>query len=117
MKETIEQAADSYAATANPSYFNGDFDKHSIADAFERGAHWRINSVWHEANKEIPIPFSPILVEHDDGRFSVNMVGGNMKSCHDCRELTAEEKERLLKIMYMQESLNDNQYHKLLEQE
>ena len=33
------------------------------------------------------------------------------------RELTAEEKERLLKIMYMQESLNDNQYHKLLEQE
>ena len=80
-KETIEQAADSYAATANPSYFNGDFDKHSIADAFERGAHWRINSVWHEANKEIPIPFRPILVEHDDGRFSVNMVGGNMKSC------------------------------------
>lgn len=80
-KETIEQAADSYAATANPSYFNGDFDKHSIADVFERGAHWRINSVWNEANKEIPIPFSPILVEHDDGRFSVNMVGGNMKSC------------------------------------
>ena len=35
----------------------------------------------------------------------------------DCRELTAEEKERLLKIMYMQESLNDNKYHKLLEQE
>ena len=32
----------------------------------------------------------------------------------DCRELTAEEKERLIKIMYMQESLNDNQYHKLL---
>ena len=48
MKETIEQAADSYAATANPSYFNGDFDKHAIADAFERGARWRINAVWHK---------------------------------------------------------------------
>ena len=50
-------------------------------DAFEEGAKWRINSVWNEANKEIPIPFRPILVEHDDGKFSVNMVGGNMKSC------------------------------------
>ncbi len=30
-------------------------------------------------------------------------------------ELTAEEKKRLIKIMFMQESLNDNQYHKLLE--
>ena len=48
---------------------------------FEDGARWRIDSAWHEANKEIPIPFRPILVEHDDGRFSVNMVGGNMKSC------------------------------------
>lgn len=33
------------------------------------------------------------------------------------RELTADERERLIKIMFMQESLNDNQYHKLLEQE
>ena len=48
---------------------------------FEDGARWRIDSAWHEANKEIPIPFRHILVEHDDGRFSVNMVGGNMKSC------------------------------------
>lgn len=32
------------------------------------------------------------------------------------RELTADERERLIKIMFMQESLNDNQYHKLLEQ-
>ena len=32
------------------------------------------------------------------------------------RELTADERKRLIKIMFMQESLNDNQYHKLLEQ-
>ena len=31
------------------------------------------------------------------------------------RELTAEERRRLLKILFMQESLNDNQYRKLLE--
>lgn len=48
---------------------------------FKEGAEWRINSVWHEANKEIPMPFRPILVEHDDGKFSVNMVAGNMQSC------------------------------------
>lgn len=34
---------------------------------------------------------------------------------NDSMELTDEEKERLIKIMFMQESLNDNQYHKLLE--
>ena len=32
------------------------------------------------------------------------------------RELTEDERKRLIKIMFMQESLNDNQYHKLLEQ-
>lgn len=32
------------------------------------------------------------------------------------RKLTAEEKRRLIKIILMQESLNDNQYRKLLEQ-
>ena len=30
-------------------------------------------------------------------------------------ELTDDERKRLIKIMYMQESLNDNQYHRLLE--
>lgn len=33
------------------------------------------------------------------------------------RELTADERKRLLKILFMQESLNDNQYHKLLEKD
>lgn len=32
------------------------------------------------------------------------------------RELTEDERKQLIKIMFMQESLNDNQYHKLLEQ-
>lgn len=31
-------------------------------------------------------------------------------------KLTEDERKRLLKILFMQESLNDNQYHKLLEQ-
>ena len=30
-------------------------------------------------------------------------------------ELTDDERKRLIKIMYMQKSLNDNQYHRLLE--
>lgn len=47
-KVTIEKAADSYAAKATPSYTNGDFDKHSIADAFEHGARWRIEAAWHK---------------------------------------------------------------------
>ena len=80
-KETIDKAAMEYSGlTDNPKDPNAR-ERGCLCIAFSDGAHWRINSVWHEANKEIPIPFRPILVEHDDGRFSVNMVGGNMKSC------------------------------------
>lgn len=44
----IEKAADRYAAKATPSYTNGDFDTIAIAEAFEHGARWRINSAWHK---------------------------------------------------------------------
>ena len=52
-KEKIEWTARDYAAKATPSYCNGDFDKYAIADAFDNGAQWRINSVWHD-EKEMP---------------------------------------------------------------
>lgn len=51
-RQTIEQAADNYAANATPSYTNGDFDRHAIAEAFECGADWRINSVWHDTTEK-----------------------------------------------------------------
>ena len=50
-------------------------------DVFVAGAEWRINSVWHDARKDVPEEFIPILVERDDFTFSVNMVGGYMTSC------------------------------------
>lgn len=53
-RQTIEQAADNYAAKATPSYTNGDFDRHAIAEAFECGADWRINSVWHNLPNDLP---------------------------------------------------------------
>lgn len=45
--EDIEKKSLEYAKTATPTYVNGDFGKYAIADAFEHGANWRINSVWH----------------------------------------------------------------------
>ena len=76
-RETIKDAArwSAIHCTVNDEQF----DEHVFA--FMEGAEWRINSVWHEANKEIPIALRPILVEHDDGKFSVNMAAGNMQSC------------------------------------
>ena len=47
-REQIEQAADVYAAKTSPTYTNGDYDCIAIAEAFEHGAQWRINSVWHK---------------------------------------------------------------------
>ena len=51
-KETIEKAAMEYADNATPSYINGDFDRYAIADSFEAGAEWRINSVWHDVREK-----------------------------------------------------------------
>lgn len=80
-RETIENKAKEQAEIymVEAPYQSGPLG--SYRKGFIEGANWRINSVWHDANKEIPIPFRPILVEHYDGKFSVNMVAGNMQSC------------------------------------
>ena len=80
-RETIEKTADNYSVKIIPAYSDGYFERYQLADAFEIGEKWRIDSVWHEADIEKPEPFRPILVEHHDGKFSVNMVAGGMKSC------------------------------------
>lgn len=48
-KELIENAANSYAGIARPSFVNGEFDRNAIADAFEYGAQWLINNAWRAA--------------------------------------------------------------------
>lgn len=53
-REQIEKAADDYAANTSPTYTNGDYDCIAIAEAFEHGAQWRINSVWHDMGTEVP---------------------------------------------------------------
>ena len=62
-KETIENAADQYAGSATPSNCYGDFDQNAIAEAFERGARWRINSAWHGL-EELPEPDVTVIVEY-----------------------------------------------------
>ena len=49
-KELIENAANSYAGIARPSFVNGEFDRNAIADAFEYGAQWLINNAWRETS-------------------------------------------------------------------
>lgn len=65
-KETIEKAAMEYADNATPSYINGDFDRYAIADSFEAGAEWRINSVWHSTD-ELPKYSGFLAVLMDNG--------------------------------------------------
>ena len=52
-KEDIERKCLEYSQAATPSYTNGTFDRYAIAQAYEDGAIWRINSVWHD-EKVIP---------------------------------------------------------------
>lgn len=53
-KEDIERKCLEYSQAATPSYTNGTFDRYAIAQAYEDGAIWRINSVWHDMKKEVP---------------------------------------------------------------
>lgn len=46
--EDIERKCLEYSQAATPPYINGDFDRYAIAQAFEDGAIWRINSVWNK---------------------------------------------------------------------
>ena len=68
---------------------------------------------WHKANfnKDLEDMKQNILLAYCRKH---HLYYDEVKPDND-RELTADERKRLLKIMFMQESLNDNQYHKLLE--
>lgn len=78
-REKIKKAAKDYALQDIRT--TGIYARAKLIEGFEIGAQWRINSVWHDARKDVPQEFIPILVERDDFTFSVNMVGGNMTSC------------------------------------
>lgn len=52
-RDDIEMKSDQYAQEATPTYVNGDFDRYAIAQSFEDGANWRIDSLWHDT-KELP---------------------------------------------------------------
>lgn len=68
---------------------------------------------WHKANfnKDLEDMKKNILLAY----CRKHHLYSDIKPEND-RELTDDERKRLIKIMFMQESLNDNQYHKLLEQ-
>lgn len=74
--EDIEKKSLEYAKTATPSCVFGDFDKYAIADAFEHGANWRINSVWHEVSEE-PERNRIYLAQLGDSAFDTFYDSGN----------------------------------------
>ena len=67
-RETIEKAAGIYIHQDQTAGL-------TRKKAFMDGARWRINSAWHDAIKETPAAFSPVLAVHHSGRYSVNMLG------------------------------------------
>lgn len=71
--EDIERKCLEYSQAATPSYTNGTFDRYAIAQAFEDGAEWHINSVWHNAT-EIPEIAQILLVEYEDGHHSTPIL-------------------------------------------
>ena len=70
-KETIEKAAQSYCD--NKSYVETVLNK----SAFIAGAKWRINSVWHDAEKEAPEQGEQIIILYYNGIVELEELNGN----------------------------------------
>ena len=68
-REDIERKCLEYSQVATPSYTNGTFDRYAIAQAYEEGAKWRINSVWHN-KEETPKKGEHIIVRISCGSFT-----------------------------------------------
>lgn len=60
-RETIEKAADEFAER---EYETNVIDRDYLHKGFYHGAHWRINSVWHDVQKELPAPDKTVIAEY-----------------------------------------------------
>ena len=72
-QETIEKAAEEYAKE------QGDFGVglfHAVK-YFVYGAHWRINSMWHDASEEPRIGDRIIAIDEDDHIVDVGYFGNS----------------------------------------
>lgn len=83
IKNEARKYSEENAWCPGEDYYESDIWKmeKSFEEAFIEGARLRMNSVWNNAREKVPDNFIPILVERKNFSFSVNMVGGNMKSC------------------------------------
>ncbi len=79
--EDIERKCHQYAREATPAYTNGDFDRYAIAQAYEEGAKWRINSVWH-VTFEMPERGRDFLYESARGWFGINNTAKMAREVH-----------------------------------
>jgi hypothetical protein len=70
-REDIEKAADDFA---DREYEISDIDRDPLYKVFYHGANWRINSVWHDARKDVPEAYFQVLVEDDLDDFEVCML-------------------------------------------
>ena len=59
-RETIEKAARKLLKGIVPC----EWDQQPFIDIFEIAANWRINSVWHDVQKELPAPDKTVIAEY-----------------------------------------------------
>lgn len=72
-KDDIKKAkAENAERIANIAYSGGGhIGQDDLETAFENGADWRINNVWHKPNEE-PVSFcSLLLIENSNGEFDL----------------------------------------------
>lgn len=61
-RETIEKAIDTRLDEPD-NQWDGIFNS-GYSRGFKEGAEWRINSVWHDVQKELPAPDETVIAEY-----------------------------------------------------
>ena len=74
-KETIEKAAKDYGLQDIST--TGVYARAKLIEGFKIGAQWRIDSAWHDAEKETPEQGEQIIILYYNGIVELEELNGN----------------------------------------
>ena len=104
-QEDIEKAAvENAERIANIAYSGGGhIGQDDLERAFENGAAWRINSVWHDA-KDVPQPFRAFVILHDTEN-DFMMLTQHSITCDSDYNVIYQENDNMIAWAYIEDLL------------
>jgi len=102
-REDIEKVkVENAERIANIAYSGGGhIGQDDLEAAFENGADWRINSVWHDA-KDVPQPFRAFVILHDTEN-DFMMLTQHSITCDSDYNVIYQENDNMIAWAYIED--------------